>query len=106
MRTKTLVHFLSLFICTSFVWSQGTRKPVVAELFYDKDPDRLSKQIDLYLQNVKQDALPSGEILALIAPHAGYIYSGQVAAHAYRLVQAKDYKTVVIIGPSPAIRTA
>ncbi len=100
MRTKTALPFLSLLICASLVWSQGIRKPVVAELFYDKDADRLSQQIDLYLQNVKQDALPSGEILALIAPHAGYIYSGQVAAHAYRLVQAKDYKTVVIIGPS------
>jgi AmmeMemoRadiSam system protein B/AmmeMemoRadiSam system protein A len=100
MRTKTFLLFLPLFICTSLVWSQGTRKPVFAELFYDKDADRLGKQIDLYLQNVKQEALPSGEILALIAPHAGYDYSGQVAAHAYRLVQAKDYKTVVIIGPS------
>jgi AmmeMemoRadiSam system protein B/AmmeMemoRadiSam system protein A len=100
MRTKTFLFFLSLFICTSLVWSQGTRKPIVAELFYEKDTDKLDKQIDRYLQNVKQKALPSGEILALIAPHAGYVYSGQVAAHAYRLVQAKDYKTVVIIGPS------
>jgi AmmeMemoRadiSam system protein B/AmmeMemoRadiSam system protein A len=100
MRTKTFLLSLSLFICTSLVWSQGTRKPIVAELFYDNDADRLSKQIDLYLQNVKQKTLPSGEILALIAPHAGYVYSGQVAAHAYRLVQAKDYKAVVIIGPS------
>ena len=100
MRTKTFLLFLSLFICTSLVWSQGTRKPIVAGIFYDKEPDRLGKQIDLYLQNVKQEAFPSGEILALIAPHAGYDYSGQVAAYAYRLVQAKNYKTVVIIGPS------
>lgn len=100
MRTKTLLLLLSLFICASLVWSQGTRKPIAAPMFYDNEADRLGKQIDLYLQNVKQEALPSGEILALIAPHAGYVYSGQVAAHAYRLVQAKDYKTVVILGPS------
>ncbi len=43
---------------------------------------------------------PGGEILALIAPHAGYVYSGQTAAHAYRLIQGKDYESVIIIAPS------
>lgn len=100
MRPKTVLYFFSLLICTSLVWPQGIRKPVVAGAFYDDDPERLSQLIDLYLQNVKRDALPDREILALLAPHAGYVYSGQVAAHAYRLVQAKDYKTVVIIGPT------
>jgi AmmeMemoRadiSam system protein B/AmmeMemoRadiSam system protein A len=100
MRKKTGLSFISLFICVLFLWPQGTRKPIVAEIFYHGDADRLSSQIDSFLQNVKKDSSPSGKILALIAPHAGYGYSGQVAAHAYRLVQGKDYQTVVIIGPS------
>jgi len=43
---------------------------------------------------------PGEEILAIIAPHAGYVYSGQTAAHAYRLVQGKDYESVIIIAPT------
>jgi AmmeMemoRadiSam system protein B/AmmeMemoRadiSam system protein A len=100
MRKKTLLYPLLFILCASFLWPQGTRKPIVAGMFYDQDGDRLSKQIDEFLRNVKIEDLPAGKILALIAPHAGYVYSGQVAAHAYRLVQGKDYETVVIIGPS------
>lgn len=104
MRKKIGLSFLSLFICVLFLWPQGTRKPIAAGSFYYGDADRLSSQIDAFLQNVKRDSFPSGKILALIAPHAGYVYSGQVAAHAYRLVQGKDYQTVVIIGPSHRLR--
>ncbi len=100
MRKKTALSFLSLFICVLFLWPQGTRKPIVSGSFYPSDADKLSPQIDTFLQNVKRDSFPSGKILALISPHAGYVYSGQVAAHAYCLVQGKDYQTVVIIGPS------
>jgi len=100
MRKKALFSLFSLFICVLFLWPQGTRKPIAAGSYYYGDADRLSRQIDFFLQNVKRDSFPSGKILALIAPHAGYVYSGQVAAHAYRLVQGKDFQTVVIIGPS------
>ncbi len=100
MRKKSLFSLFSLFICVLILWPQGTKKPIVAGIFYESDADKLSEQINSFLQNVKQDALPSGKILALIAPHAGYVYSAQVAAHAYRLVQGKDFQTVVIIGPS------
>lgn len=100
MRKKIGFSFLSLLICVLFLWPQGTRKPIAAESYYYGDADSLSSQIDAFLQNVKTDSLPSGKTLALIVPHAGYVYSGQVAAHAYRLVQGKDYQTAVIIGPS------
>jgi len=100
MRKIIGLSFLSLFICLLFLWPQGTRKPVWAKSFYYGDADELSKYIDFFLQNVRIDSFPAGKIVALIAPHAGYGYSGQVAAHAYCLVQGKDYKTVVIIGPS------
>ena len=72
----------------------------MVETFYVKNAERLSQQIDDFLQNVKREALPSENILALIAPHAGYVYSGQVAAFAYSLIKGRDYKTVVVIGPS------
>lgn len=100
MRKRALFSWYFILLCVLFLWPQGTRKPVAAGIFYESDAGKLSQQIDSFLQNVKQDTLPSGKILALIVPHAGYDYSGQVAAHAYRLVQGKDYQTIVIIGTS------
>lgn len=52
-----------------------------------------------YFQNVPDREL-TGDVVGLIVPHAGYIYSGQVAAHAYKLIQGKKYDTVILVGPS------
>jgi AmmeMemoRadiSam system protein B len=41
-----------------------------------------------------------GEIVALVSPHAGYMYSGQVAAFAYKLVEEKTFDSVVVVAPS------
>ena len=38
-----------------------------------------------------------GEIVALVSPHAGYMYSGQVAAYAYKLIEGKNFDSVVVI---------
>ncbi|MBW7995441.1 MAG: AmmeMemoRadiSam system protein B [Candidatus Glassbacteria bacterium] len=78
---------------------QTIRKPAVAGTFYPADRERLRSEIKNYLEKVEQDR--TGEdIAALVAPHAGYMYSGPVAAVAYRQVQGKDYDTVVVISPS------
>ncbi|UCC39383.1 MAG: AmmeMemoRadiSam system protein B [Candidatus Aminicenantes bacterium] len=100
MRKKTLAVLLTLSLCVSLTWSQGIRKAVYAGSWYEKTPEKLSRQIDFFLQNVKQEPLPSKSIVALIAPHAGHVFSGPVAAFSYSLVQGKDYETVVIIAPS------
>jgi AmmeMemoRadiSam system protein B/AmmeMemoRadiSam system protein A len=100
MRKISMIIFLSLCFAVSFGWSQGIRKAVWAGQFYEKKAEVLSQQIDRFLENVKKKHPPGEEILALIAPHAGYVYSGQTAAHSYRLIQGKDYKSVVIIAPS------
>nr|MBP7586263.1 AmmeMemoRadiSam system protein B [Spirochaetota bacterium] len=55
------------------------REPVVAGSFYPSNPDRLSRDIDQYLSDARGDRL-DGNIFAVISPHAGYIYSGPVAA--------------------------
>jgi hypothetical protein len=104
MRKIALIIFLSLCLCVSFVWSQGIRKAVWAGQFYEKKAEILSQQIDQFLENAKKLPSPGEEILALISPHAGYVYSGQTAAHAYRLIQGKDYESVIIIGPSNRYR--
>lgn len=75
------------------------RQPAVAGVFYPVNTQQLHKMLDQYLTDAKTDAkVPK----AIIAPHAGYIYSGPVAATAYaRLKQAQHLiKRVVLIGPS------
>ena len=79
--------------------SNAIRLPGVAGQFYPANPKALSQQIELYLHQAK-NAHIRGDIVALIAPHAGYVYSGQVAAYSYKQVQNRHYDTVVLIGPS------
>ena len=79
---------------------QGVRPAAFAGSFYTADPARLAAEIESYLAAAAQAAPPSGKILALIVPHAGYVYSGRTAAAAYALVRDRAIGTVVIIGPS------
>jgi AmmeMemoRadiSam system protein B/AmmeMemoRadiSam system protein A len=70
-----------------------------AGTWFPGDPEELATMVDSYLAEAEKDAAKiEGEPIALIVPHAGYIYSGWVAAHAYRQVEGLDYDTVVIIG--------
>jgi hypothetical protein len=79
---------------------QGLRPAAFAGQFYTADPALLAAEIEGYLAAAAPAAPPSGKILALIVPHAGYVYSGRTAAAAYALVRGRAIDTVVIIGPS------
>ena len=46
------------------------------------------------------DVPAKADVVALIAPHAGLVYSGPVAAYAYRLLRSRKYETIVLVGPS------
>jgi AmmeMemoRadiSam system protein B/AmmeMemoRadiSam system protein A len=75
------------------------REPILAGTWYPEKAEVLSRDIKRYLENVKDETV-AGEIVALVAPHAGYMYSGQVAACAYKLIEGKPYETVVVVAPS------
>jgi MEMO1 family protein len=75
------------------------REPAVAGMFYPDRPETLTRDVKRYLENSKKEKV-EGELVALVSPHAGYMYSGQVAAHAYKLIEGKTYETVVIVAPS------
>lgn len=100
MRKKIAAAILLVLFFVSASWAQGLRKAQFAGSWYPKDPEALSALIDRYLKNVPDPTLPSGDPLAIIAPHAGYAFSGQVAAYAYRLIQNKNFESVVILAPS------
>lgn len=79
---------------------QTVRTPAVAGLFYPADSAELHAQVRHFLNQVELSAEPPPK--AIIVPHAGYVYSGPVAASAYaRLMAAHDaISRVVLLGPS------
>ncbi len=75
------------------------RKAAIAGTWYPGDPATLTRDIRTFLHDA---AIPhlAGRPVAVISPHAGYIYSGPVAGYAYKAVQGQSYKRVVVISPS------
>jgi AmmeMemoRadiSam system protein B len=66
----------------------GIRKPSVAGIFYPADKEELSSLVNSMLA----EGLPADEkVFGLIAPHAGYMYSGLTAAKAYARLKGKAY---------------
>lgn len=78
----------------------GVRQAAVAGMFYPEDSAQLAEQVDGFLSTVS--ASPAGCPKALIVPHAGYVYSGTVAASAFGLLgNCRDVvNRVVLLGPS------
>ncbi|HOE91743.1 MAG TPA: AmmeMemoRadiSam system protein B [Candidatus Cloacimonadota bacterium] len=67
--------------------------------FYPAAADELDSLIDRFFQGIHQIQNDS-QLLGLIVPHAGYVYSGQSAAYAYKHLQDRDIKRVFLIAPS------
>jgi MEMO1 family protein len=83
----------------STMTTEPLRRAAVAGSWYPGTSAALAREVDRYLALVP-DGLVSGDVHALVAPHAGLMYSGPVAAWAYRAVQARRYDVVVLVGPS------
>jgi hypothetical protein len=75
------------------------RKPAYAGSFYSADQSVLSSQIDRFIANASlKNAVTA--VTAIVAPHAGYIYSGPVAAYSYAAIKDRSYDVVIILAPS------
>ncbi len=90
--------FASLLVLAAAV---GERPPAVSGSFYPSDARALRGAVEAYLD----EALPPRKErpLALILPHAGHIYSGQIAADGYRQAMDHDYDLVVILGTNHTV---
>ncbi len=81
------------------------REPVVAGRFYEGDADELTRQIDSCINHRLGPgckALPgNGTLMGMIVPHAGYMFSGPVAAHAFARLAAEAMlpDTIILLGP-------
>jgi hypothetical protein len=65
-------------------------------MFYPRDPSHLEQLLEKFFSGTR----PEGAPLGIVSPHAGYIYSGQVAAHAFGSIAQGFSGTFVVIGPS------
>lgn len=79
--------------------TQKTRKPAVAGSFYPASAKEIRSMLGGWLHPSENDALTPPR--AIIVPHAGYVFSGEVAASAYnRIPPGHKYKRVFLLGPS------
>ena len=78
---------------------EKVRESVIAGSWYPDHPETLKKQIGKHLDEARLPSL-RGALVGLIAPHAGYIYSGGVAAHAYKALLQQPFDRVLILAPS------
>jgi len=99
MRISSFLPFLLACCVTAGTGEQkapNVRPAAVAGQFYPADAGRLK----LALQSFLEDALPDpvDSAVALVVPHASYLYSGQIAADAFRKVKGREYDVIVILG--------
>jgi hypothetical protein len=86
--------------CNGQTATPAVRPATQAGRFYEDNPQLLSHEIDSLLANHANDGILDS-VAALIVPHAGYYFSGNVAASAYaRLNPKKPYKRIFLLGPS------
>lgn len=116
MRRIVAGLLITVFIAISYVYGMKTlraqedkkmtkdantiRPAILARQgWYDADPAQLRATVENYLRHAKVSP-DIGDVIGLIAPHAGYRYSGPVAAYSYRQIQGKKYDTVIVIAPN------
>ena len=78
----------------------SARSPVVAGSFYPADPAELRRTVEGLLAGAVVSAAERGPLVGAVAPHAGYAFSGPVAACTYKLLKAEPVERIVVVAPS------
>lgn len=99
-----ILGIIGLTAVCAFGASVTTRPPAVAGMFYPAAKAELSKMVTGYLQNVHGLPQIDGRIIAILVPHAGLVYSGQIAAYSYKLLENSHINKVILCGPSHRYR--
>lgn len=96
-----LITFLIIILLPNISCSnqKNIQDPVVAGQFYPGGASSLKMMVEGMIAQAPQKTL-DGHILGLIAPHAGYQYSGKIAATAFKQLEGKKYSRVVVVAPS------
>jgi len=97
MRKITIIL---LIIIATLLLSQ-TRKPAVSGTWYPSNKKELNKMLADFFQNVRLEKEQDNiQPFGIVSPHAGFIYSGQVAAYGYSILKDKNFDTIILLGPS------
>jgi len=108
--TRKIIPILALVLLAGWGLSRGddmseqsyVRPPAVAGAFYPDSPSELAKMIAAQFAAAPKPAI-GVKPTAIICPHAGYIYSGGIAAKGYKILEGESYSTVIVISPSHTI---
>ena len=76
----------------------AVRSSPIAGTWYEANPQALAANIDSYLNNAQLPEL-DGDVIAVIAPHAGHFYSGHVAGYAFAALRGLSPDLIVILSP-------
>ena len=102
-KAITVLLIISTMImnsCNGQTHQPTVRPATQAGRFYEADPKTLSHEVDSFLALHAKDTTKE-RVVAIIVPHAGYFYSGNVAASAYMALNPKQpYKRIFLLGPS------
>ena len=98
MRSPLVIPLGLALLVAPVAAQDAVRKPAVAGSFYPDKAEALRAAIDASLVAARPPA--AERPIALVAPHAGYVFSGQIAADAWRQAQPFDYDTIVILAPN------
>jgi hypothetical protein len=77
----------------------SVRPEAAADRFYPGNPGELKNMVTGFLSRVKEEKI-KGRIYGIVVPHAGYVYSGQVAAYAFKQLDNRKFDDVIVLGPS------
>ncbi len=77
--------------------ASDVREPAVAGSWYPATENALKEQVNTMLNRAENPGI-KGRVIGLVAPHAGYVYSGQVAASAYKILENMEFDRVILFG--------
>ncbi len=98
LTNRFITIFTGVLIMAQNCSAGEYRESIHAGSWYPGREKELKSVIQTHLNNARTKTF--GEVYGLISPHAGYMYSGPVAAFAYKLIAGREYEDVIIIGPS------
>lgn len=74
-------------------------RPSIGRQWYPHNSELLVQSLETYLLNAEVEK-PGGKLYGIIVPHAGHMYSGQVAAYGFKCIAGMDFDTVIVVSPS------
>jgi AmmeMemoRadiSam system protein B/AmmeMemoRadiSam system protein A len=98
LSLPVLIFFLTV-VFLSPGCAENVKAPSVAGTFYPADKKELKESVENFLSKAEK-VRSEGKLIAIISPHAGYRFSGQVAAYGYKEIRDRDIKKIILMGPS------